>query len=282
MPDVGRIVAALQQTMEAVAAAQAAALQVEARARQVQSRAAGSGFRGVAERVGAAMSRLNQIGELQAGVATTAREAAGTVQRVIDEMTPADVVSTLSPASQQMGSASAKAGAASVEVDRLKAEITAALRGGRPGPLVSLVDQIKRALTRAVGSLGVANTATDEIIEAALQTGNFWSGMAATPVRRRHPQTQPIERPTPAKPMAAQPAGRAAAPRTKQAAGLPVRAATSRQFRSGSRNWQRPCGTRPRIKRSGGWRYRTANVSGTRSCPGGSAQPPTSKVSGKI
>jgi hypothetical protein len=234
MPDVGKIVVALQQTLEAVGTAQAAASQVEVRAQQIQSRAARTGFRGVAERVGAAMNGLSQIREMQAGVATVAKEAVEAVQRVTEEMTPADVVSTLSPAAQQIDSASAEAAAASAEVDKLRTEVAGALRGGRPGPLVALVDQIKGALTQAVGSLRVAKTAADATIAAARQTGNFWSGMAATLVRRRHPQTQTVERPTLAGPPPIQPADRAVNPQTKRVAGLPTREVASRQYRNGS------------------------------------------------
>jgi hypothetical protein len=173
MPDVDKVVGALQQALEAAGQAQSAVAQLGGRAQQVQSRAGASGFRGVADRIGAARHRLKQIREMQAVMVTTAKGTAEMVHRVTADMSPADVVSTLSPASQQMGSASTTASGISAELDKLNAEIAAALRGGQPGPLIALANQVKRALTQVVGNLETAKRATDETIAAARQTGNF-------------------------------------------------------------------------------------------------------------
>ena len=110
---------------------------------------------------------------MQAGVAATTKGAGEMVQRVTDGMNPDDVVSTLSPAAGQMGSASTAASATISELDKLATEITAALRGGKPGPLVALVNQIKQPMVRVVSGLATAKTATEETITAAREMGNF-------------------------------------------------------------------------------------------------------------
>ena len=173
MPDVGKTIAALQQVVEAAGQAQSAARQLDGRAQQVQSRAGANGFRGVADRVGAARNRLKQIREMQGGVAATAKCTAEMVRRVTEDMSPADVVSTLAPAAQQLGSASTAASATTAELDKLAAEIAAALRGGQPGPLIGLVNQVKQAMVRVVAGLGTAKKTVDDTITAAQQTGNF-------------------------------------------------------------------------------------------------------------
>jgi len=52
MPEVGEIVAALQQAVEGLGKARSAAAQVDAGAQRVQSRAAGTGFRRMADQLG--------------------------------------------------------------------------------------------------------------------------------------------------------------------------------------------------------------------------------------
>jgi methyl-accepting chemotaxis protein len=110
---------------------------------------------------------------MEAEVATTVESTVDVVQRVTTDMSPADVVSTLTPASQQMGSASNGISVLIAELDGLKSEIAEALRGGQPGPLVGLLDLIRRGLIEVMASLGAANQRTDETIAEARQTGNF-------------------------------------------------------------------------------------------------------------
>jgi len=180
MPEVGEIVAALQQAAEGLDRAQSAAAQVDARARQVQSRVAATGFRRIAEQLGQVRQRVNRIREMQSALAATVTPINGIVLRVTtDDTSPADVVSTLSPAAQQIGVASTSTSAILPEVDTLKNNIAAALKGGQPGPLIAIADQIKHALVQTVGSLDTARQRTDQAITEARQIGNFPPGMAA-------------------------------------------------------------------------------------------------------
>jgi hypothetical protein len=176
MPELGKIVTVLQQAAEGLGKAQSAAAQVDVRAQQVQSRAARSGFRTVAERTGHCRDHLKRIREMQAGVARTVQSTGNMIQRATEDMSPADVVSTLSPAAERIGSASTGTSAVLAELDGLKSEIAAALKGGQPRPLVALVDQLKQTLTQVVASLGAAKQRTDETIAEARLTGNLLDG----------------------------------------------------------------------------------------------------------
>jgi len=173
MPDVSETVTALQQVAEAIGKVQSATAQFDARAQQVQNRVGGQGFRKMADRLGEARERLKPIREMQAGVAATTNRVTEMVQRVTDDMSPADVESTLSPAAQQVGSASAAATASTAQLNDLAAEIADILRGGNPGPLVGLVNQIKQATVQVASGLDKAKTTIEETITAARQTGNF-------------------------------------------------------------------------------------------------------------
>lgn len=175
-------VAALQQAAEGLGRAQAAAVQVDARAQQVQSRAAGAGFRGVAGRMGHVRQRLNRVREMQAAVTTTVTTTVGVIQRVTEDMSPADVVSTLSPAAQQIAAATTSTTAILSDVDGLKSDIAAALQGGQPGRLIAMADQVRQALVQVVSTLGATKQRTDDVIDEARQMGNFLPGMAAHPL----------------------------------------------------------------------------------------------------
>lgn len=173
MSRVDKAVAELQQAAERLGSAQAAAVQVDARAQQVQSQAAGAGFGRVAERMGQVRQRVNRVREMQAAVTTTVTTTGELIQRVTEDMSPADVVSTLSPAAQQIGAATTSATAILTEVDCLKTDIAVTLEGGQPDRLIAMVDQVRQTLVRVVSSLGAGKQRTDEIIAEARQTGNF-------------------------------------------------------------------------------------------------------------
>jgi len=179
MPEVGKIIAALGQLLEKLGGAELIAARIDQRAQEVQSRAANNKFRGVADRTGQVRERLTEIRVGLAGVVATVTSAAETTRGVTGQMSPADVVSTLSPVADRISSASTAASGLLAESNRLKGQIETVLRGGRPGPLTAMVDEMKHAVVAAVGGLVVAEKWTNEAIEEARQTGNFTVGVAA-------------------------------------------------------------------------------------------------------
>jgi len=173
MADVSKIVAALQQTLEGLGKAQTAAAQAAARAQQVQTQAARTGFRGIAAGMGTVIQRLKRIQEMQNGAATSTKASAEVVQGVTADTNPEEVVSTLMPAVQQFDATTTSMTPIVTEVDAAKTEATAALRGGKPGPMLAMLDQIKQALAQVISGLTDAKQRTDETIAQARQTGNF-------------------------------------------------------------------------------------------------------------
>ena len=102
MADVSKIVAALQQTLEGLGKAQNAAAQAAARAQQVQTKAARTGFRAIAAGMGTVIQRLKRVQEMQNGAATSTKATAEVVQGVTADTNPEEVASTLTPAMQQL------------------------------------------------------------------------------------------------------------------------------------------------------------------------------------
>jgi hypothetical protein len=173
MADVSKIVAALQQAMERLGAAQNATGQAAARAQQVQQQAARSGFRGIAAGMGTVIGRLKRIQEMQHGAATSTKATAETVQGVTADTNPDEVVSTLTPTAQQLDAAVTSMTAIVTEVDAAKTDATAALKGGKPGPMIAMLDQIKQAQAQATSALADAKQRTEETVAQARQTGSF-------------------------------------------------------------------------------------------------------------
>jgi len=173
MADVSKIVAALQQTLEGLGKAQNATGQAAARAQQVQQQAARSGFRGIAAGMGTVIERLKRIQEMQHGATTSTKATAETVQGVTADTNPDEVVSTLTPAAQQLDGTVTSTAAIITEVDAAKTDATAALKGGKPGPMIAMLDQIKQAQAQATSALADAKQRTEETVAQARQTGSF-------------------------------------------------------------------------------------------------------------
>ncbi len=173
MADVSKIVAALQQALEGLGRAHNAASQAGGRAQQVQAQAARAGFRGIAAGMGGVIERIKKIIETQNSVATSTKATTEAVQRVTADMNPEAVVATLTPVMQQLDVASTNTAAIVTEVDAAKTDATAALKGGKPGPMIAALEQIKQALGQVVSALGDSKQRTDETVAQARETGSF-------------------------------------------------------------------------------------------------------------
>jgi pyrroline-5-carboxylate reductase len=91
------------------------------------------------------------------------------------------VLSTLTPAAQHLGAASTSTSAIVPEIDKLKTDLATVLKGGQPGPLIAMADQIRQALVRTGRSLEIARQRTDQTITEVRQIGNSPPGTAAPP-----------------------------------------------------------------------------------------------------
>jgi uncharacterized phage infection (PIP) family protein YhgE len=173
MADVSKIVAALQQTLEGLGKAQNAASQAAARAQQVQTKAARTGFRAIAAGMGTVIQRLKRVQEMQNGAATSTKATAEVVQGVTADTNPEEVASTLTPAMQQLDATVTSITTILTEVDAAKTEATAALKGGKPGPMLAMLDQIKQSLGQVTSGVADAKQRTEETVAQARETGNF-------------------------------------------------------------------------------------------------------------
>jgi hypothetical protein len=179
MPDVDKVVAALQQALGDLGRAQSAAAVAHVGAGAIEAETTIVGFLGIAAGVRLLGERLGRILQMQTQVASGANGAVEVVQRVTADMTPGDVVSTLTPAVQQMDEASDLARAILTEIHAAAIQTNKSLKGGKPEKMLSVLGEVEQAVTLAVARLWDAKARAEKVIAEARQMGNFLAGMAA-------------------------------------------------------------------------------------------------------
>jgi len=179
MPDVAPAVTALQQALGELGQSQSTAAIAHAGAGAIEVETTSVGFLGIAAGIKLLRERLERVRQMQTEVASVAKSTVETVQRVTADMNPDDVISTLTPAVQQMDAASASTTAILIEVNAATVQANASLKGGKPEKMLGLLGEVQQVLTQVLASLGDAKTRTQEAISEARQMGNFLPGMAA-------------------------------------------------------------------------------------------------------
>lgn len=179
MPDVGPAVTALQQALGELGQSQSTAAIAHAGAGAIETETTSVGFLGIAAGIKLLRERLERVRQMQTEVASVARSTVEIVQRVTADMSPDDVISTLTPAVQQMDVASAATTAILIEVNAATVQANASLKGGKPEKMLGLLGEVEQAVALAVARLWDAKAQAEEAIAEARQMGNFLVGMAA-------------------------------------------------------------------------------------------------------
>jgi hypothetical protein len=179
MPDVGKIITALDQALESLGKAESAIGVARAGAATVESRTAEVGFLGIAagiRQLGELLARVRQA-HTNVGVDTVAPRTRAL--QVPADMRPADVIASLTPGLQRIESASANVAVVLRELEAAIAQTNASLDGGAPEKMLGLLAEIEQAMTLTVARLAEAKARTEEVIAQARALGNFPAGVAA-------------------------------------------------------------------------------------------------------
>jgi prophage DNA circulation protein len=180
MPEVKEITTALQQAGSALGKAQTAASQMQDGIRRVQTQVGSRGYRAMAANVGQLQSPVKQIHDMLSGVATTLRELGSAVQSAATaDGSPAAVIASLTPVAKRLREASSSATAIQPQVTNLKTSIAGALKGGNPGPLTAMANQVGTEVGHVASRFSAAAESADKLIADARQLGNFPMGAAA-------------------------------------------------------------------------------------------------------
>ena len=141
------------------------------RAEEIAAQAAALGMAGVAIGVQQIQQQIMEIRQRLGTVGHSISAALGLVVSAPPRPSPDQVIQALSPANEQVGSASTGLTGTAQQVEHVQQQAHAALAGGDPGPLVQSLGQVKQlALELAQRCAGVRQ-AIDQAIQQVRQTG---------------------------------------------------------------------------------------------------------------
>jgi len=171
MPLTETVATDLQTITTGLGRAQTITTGLDKEAERITAQAAGAGFTAIA----AAMSQIRTaIGELHARLhaATDAvRDTAASVDHARNEASPHEVITALSPAVDRTDTAHREITAALGKADDTQRLVSQALRGGNPGPMLSLLNELKQTLAGERQHLEQARHHLTEAIAQARQLG---------------------------------------------------------------------------------------------------------------
>jgi len=145
-------------------------------AERVQVRSRGTGFRGIAEGMAQAVLLLRSIRVQVAALGGLVEKAAGPIQQTGDAANPDQVKAKLAAAANEVRAARTGMDTVLTELAQTRSHIATVLRGGKPGPLIAVVDGAKQAVAQAAGHLDSAQQKIDEAANEADQIGATGGG----------------------------------------------------------------------------------------------------------
>ncbi len=122
------------------------------------------GVQGVQQGIMEVRQRLGTVGQ-------SLSAAVGLVAGAPPRPSPEQVVQALSPAGEQVGSASTGLTGAVQQVEQVAQQAQATLVGGDPGPLVQSLGQVTQLALELVQRCGGVRLAVDQAIAQVRQTG---------------------------------------------------------------------------------------------------------------
>jgi hypothetical protein len=169
--DLTSIAQGLRAMGEGIDRAQQAVAAANARAEEIAARAAMTGFVGIS--MGVQQVQLS-IGEIRQRLMTLARsveEAAGPVADASGGASPQETVALLNPASEHVSRVRDGVAGLVEQVTQVQQLTGAVLLGGQPGPMLAALDQVKQDLTGVIGQSDLTREAVAAAVAAAQGLG---------------------------------------------------------------------------------------------------------------
>jgi hypothetical protein len=156
------------QVVAAISRAQEEALGAAEQATTTTMRAASAGYAAIASQLDAIRRQILAINGVLDGAAIAAKEAGGTVREVTDRMNPTEVARRLSTATAKIEAMRGTLYEAAQQIAITSGNVSQALHGGQPGPLLQRLDLVrqlaaianhrgdgaKRGINAAIGNAG--------------------------------------------------------------------------------------------------------------------------------
>lgn len=172
MAEVAKVVDVLKEGSSGLEAATGAVQRARHHARQVEQRLGKTGLKRMAHGLGEVVQGLGKIGQALVAEQKTLKDAAARVAAVPQDATGEDVVSALEPAGKQVGDVPGRLQGLSNQVDGLQTAVATVLKGSQPGPLLALLEDIKKPLPGVIGAVSTAVQRNDEVIGEAREAGD--------------------------------------------------------------------------------------------------------------
>jgi hypothetical protein len=175
MPHLDAVADELRALAAGVEQARSGATVADSQVEEIATRAALSGFAGVALGVVRIRQAISELRARLGIVGTAVSEAVAVVTAAPRETSPQDTVAVLSGAAEKLAAARDGLVAALGMVDETQRSVVAVLRGGQPGPMVVTLDGLRQALAEQVQRCAAAERQVGVAIAAARQTGGVGS-----------------------------------------------------------------------------------------------------------
>src|SRR5262245_59127083 len=141
-------------------------------AEQIATRAAGSGFGGIAQNMARVRAAIQQIGTGIGAVDGRVGEAATVVAATPKQPTPQETRAVLEPLTQQLDGIHAGVGAVMEAIGKAQHLTNAVLQGGQPGPLLARLDAIRTTMLAVAQHTTQAKEHTTTALAEVRKTGD--------------------------------------------------------------------------------------------------------------
>jgi hypothetical protein len=142
--EIGQIAGEVAQVVAAISRAQEETLGAAEQAGQTTRRAVASGYAAIASQLDAIRQQITTIHATLAGAASDAQGAGAVVREVTDRMSPDQVASRFAAATERLTSMRGALYQAAQQLATTSGNVSQALHGGQPGPLLQRLDVVRQ------------------------------------------------------------------------------------------------------------------------------------------
>lgn len=169
MSQLEKITGELRSMREALREAQTRAAGAAVKSREIATRAAGTGFVGVATALAGLTQKIEQVQAMIGAAGSSVEQSAAAVSAAPPAGAAEQTIAALTPASQQLDRAQQMIGGTVDTVEQARRLTATVLQGGQPGPMLALLESIKQCLTQtAIRGLAATKEMQAGIAEARM------------------------------------------------------------------------------------------------------------------
>jgi hypothetical protein len=172
MPQTNTITGELRAMQAGIERARSATAAIDSEAERVAARTVAAGFVAIAAALAQVRDGIREIMNRLGGVDGLLGEAVAALAAAPEETSPAQVIAALTRTTERANAAYEGTRAAVSKVDEVKNLVARLLHGGDPGPLLSMLDNLKQILTQVAQRNSVVKQSLEAAVSEARQIGS--------------------------------------------------------------------------------------------------------------